>query len=112
MVIDETGGAHGLRDYHAILTLEGLVRQKVAGRELYPGIFKKAALYAWQLISNHPFLDGNKRTGILAAGIFLENNGYKIVAKKGELEGLALKIAKEKLDLETVALWLKRHSEK
>lgn len=112
IIIDETGGSHGVRDYHTILSLEHSPQQTAFGKELYPTIFIKTALYAKNIINGHPFIDGNKRTGMTAAIVFLENNGYTFIAKKGEIEKFALKIATQKLDLETIALWLKKHSRK
>ncbi|MEE8131675.1 MAG: type II toxin-antitoxin system death-on-curing family toxin [Candidatus Paceibacterota bacterium] len=112
MVIDETGGAHGVRDYHAILSLVNLPKQKAFGKELYPTIFIKTAVYARNIITAHPFIDGNKRAGITAASVFLENNGYKIIAKEGEIEKFALKIIVKKLNLGTIAKWFKKHSKK
>lgn len=112
MVLDETGGLHGVRDNHVILSLEELPRQKIFGKELYPTAFLKAAVYARNIIMNHPFLDGNKRTGMTAAIVFLENNGYRFQARKGEIEKFALKIVRKSLNLETIAVWLKKHSKK
>jgi len=109
MLIDEIGGMHGVRDMNAILALVGLPKQKISGRELYPSIFSKAAVYARNTIMNHPFFDGNKRTGMTAASIFLEDNGYKIVCKDGEIEKFALDIIKSKLSIEEIADWFKRH---
>lgn len=112
IAIDETGGLHGVRDTHALLALIELPKQKVFGKELYKGIFLKAALYARNIIEAHPFVDGNKRTAMAAAGVFLENNGYAVIAEEGEIEKFALKIIREKYILEKIADWLKRHSKK
>jgi len=112
MMIDETGGAHGVRDNHAILLLEDLPRQKVFGKELYPTIFLKAAVYARNIITEHPFVDGNKRSGMTAASVFLESNNYKIIAKEGEIEKFALAIIEKKFELEMIAEWFKEHSRK
>lgn len=112
MVIDETGGLHGVRDQHLLLTLEDLPQQKAFGKELYAGIFIKAAVYARSIIQNHPFLDGNKRTAMLVAGTFLEDNGYTVIAEEGEIEKLAVDIATKKYDLEAIAEWFKKHSKK
>lgn len=112
MIIDETGGLHGVRDYHAILSLENTLKQKVFGKELYPTIFLKAAVYTRNLIMSHSFVDGNKRTGMTAAAVFLENNGYIITAKKGEIEKFALRVINEKLGLEEIADWFKGNSKK
>ena len=112
IIIDETGGVHGLRDYGALLSIEPMPKQKVFERELYKDIFEKAAAYAKFIISNHPFLDGNKRTGISAASVFMENNGYAIEAQEGEIEKFALKIATEKLGIPEIARWLEKYSKK
>lgn len=112
MVIDETGGLHGVRDPHALLTLAKLPRQKAFGKELYNGIFMKAALYVRNIIESHPFLDGNKRTAMVASSIFIENNGYKVIAEEGEIEKFALDIIREKYDLKKIASWFKKHSQK
>ena len=112
IAIDETGGLHGVRDHAAILSLENAPKQKVFGKELYPTIFLKAAIYARDIIMNHPFLDGNKRTGMVAASVFLENNGYEVAAKEGEIEKFALKIIADKLSVGAIAAWFKKHSKR
>ncbi|HSH31132.1 MAG TPA: type II toxin-antitoxin system death-on-curing family toxin [Candidatus Saccharimonadales bacterium] len=112
IIIDETGGGHGVRDNHALLTLEQLPKQTAFGEELYPTVFTKAALYIRNIIMAHPFVDGNKRTGMGAGIIFLENNGYLITAKEGEIESFAVRVVTEKLDLVTITAWLKAHTRK
>lgn len=112
MLIDETGGVHGVRDHRVLFSLEQSPRQAVFGKELYPSPFLKAALYARNIIMNHPFMDGNKRTGMTAASVFLENNGYVIEAKPGEIEKFALKIIKQRLGLKNIARWIQKRSKK
>lgn len=112
MVIDETGGSHGVRNTHMILSLVAAPAQSAFGKELYPTVFEKAALYARDIIMNHSFIDGNKRTGITAAAVFLENNGYIITTKEGEFENLALRIVAERLGVQDIAAWFKKHSKK
>jgi death on curing protein len=112
VVVDESGGSHGVRDYAAILGLEGLPMQKVFGKELYPNIFDKAALYTRNIIQHHPFVDGNKRTGMSVAGVFLELNEYRIQLREGEIEKFALKIVKDRLEIKAIAAWLKKHSKR
>lgn len=82
------------------------------GHELYPTLFEKAALYARDIIMNHPFIDGNKRTGMTAASIFIENNGYRIAAKEGSIEKYAVEIVTKKHSIQHIAAWLKKHSRK
>ncbi len=112
LVIDETGGAHGVRDHGALSSAIALPQQAVFGEELYPTAFHKAATYARGIIMNHPFIDGNKRTGMAAASVFLEDNGYEVVAQEGEIESEALVIVREKCSIESIAAWFKKHSRK
>src|SRR3989338_10604856 len=91
-VVDETGGLHGIRDKNAIQSVVGQPQQAVFGKELYPTLYLKAAVYARNIIAHHPFLDGNKRTGIAVASVFLSDNGYAIEAKDGEFYSLAMHI--------------------
>lgn len=111
-LIDETGGSHGIRDRDALITLTELPKQEAYGKELYPSIHKKAAVYIRNIIISHPFMDGNKRTAMTAAGVFLEDNGYRFNTKTGEIEGYALSIITKKPPLETIASWLQAHSSK
>ena len=110
MVVDETGGLHGVRDHNIILSLENTPRQKVFGKELYPTIFLKAAVYVRNLLMNHPFIDGNKRTGMTSVAVFLEDNGYIITIEEGGIEKFALSVVNEKLSLDAIATWLKKYS--
>ena len=112
LAIDETGGSHGVRDHHAVLSIKAMPKQQVFGRELYPTVFEKAAVYARGIILSHPFIDGNKRTGLTAAAVFLENNGYRLAVRQGGVEQFALEIATEKLDMATIAAWFRRNSRK
>ncbi|MDP3725355.1 MAG: type II toxin-antitoxin system death-on-curing family toxin [Nanoarchaeota archaeon] len=112
LIIEETGGLHGVRDHNAIHGIIAVPRQNVFGKELYLTIFQKAAAYARNTILNHPFLDGNKRTGMSAAFVFMENNGFVSIAEEGEIERFALKLIEEKLDIEVIADWLENHTKK
>ena len=112
MVVDETGGLHGVRDLHAILSLVALPRQRVFGRELYPTIWRKAAVYTRGIIAGHPFIDGNKRTGVVAIAVYLQYNGYTVTVRSGETEKFALAVAKKKLSLPQIARWWKQHCQR
>ncbi|OGG79678.1 hypothetical protein A3A39_01760 [Candidatus Kaiserbacteria bacterium RIFCSPLOWO2_01_FULL_54_13] len=112
ILIDEYGGSHGVRDMHALESLERLPAQTAFGKQLYKTIFLKAALYARNVITGHPFIDGNKRAGITAALVFLENNGYRITSREGEVGRYAIRIARTEPSLGKIAAWLKKHSRK
>lgn len=110
-LIEETGGAHGVRD---LGTLEMAVARPQAGYgriELYEGLFRKAGALLEALISAHPFVDGNKRTAITAAGLFLELNGRRLVATSAELETFALDVATSTPGASEIAQWLEARSE-
>ncbi|HFC10642.1 MAG TPA: type II toxin-antitoxin system death-on-curing family toxin [Candidatus Kaiserbacteria bacterium] len=111
-IVDETGGLQGIREPHAIRSVEGQPRQAVFGKELYSTMYLKAAVYAHNIIAHHPFLDGNKRTGISVAIVFLEDNGLIAKAKEGDFFNLALHIAEDKWEYEVIATWLKEHTKK
>ncbi len=111
-IIDETGGLHGVRDLNIIESAALSPRQKVFGKQLYPTIHKKAAAYLHAVIFGHAFLDGNKRTSITVADVFLEDNGYTLALKEGEIEKITVKIVIEYWDIPTIADWLKKNTKK
>ena len=111
IVIDESGGSHGVRERGMIASLEELPRQAAFGNELYPTPFLKAAVYVRNIIFSHPFIDGNKRTAMSAGNVFLELNGYRIVVKKGGIEKQALAIVEKHQSLEEIAAWLEKNTE-
>ncbi len=109
-LIERYGGAHGVRSRERIKSVVNAPKQAVFGTEQYPDLFEKAAVYARNIIGDHPFNDGNKRTGITVAIMFLQRNGQKFKAKKGELEDFAVRIAIEHPDIPAIAAWLERHT--
>jgi death-on-curing protein len=78
--------------------------------ELYPDIFTKTAALMDSLVRNHPFVDGNKRTAIAAAGIFLKINGYALIVENSEMIRFTLACAQSQLSIEEIAEWFKRNS--
>jgi death on curing protein len=111
-LIEGIGGLDGVRDDSALSSAVALPRQQAFGKELYPDLFLKAAVYARSVIMNHPFLDGNKRTGITSAATFLDVNGYILHCKRGEIEKFAVSIVVDSLSIEEIALWLRKHAKK
>lgn len=88
-----TGGAIGVRDQNLLNSALSSVYATFDGVELFPSKEEKAARLAYGLISNHPFVDGNKRIGIYVMLTFLELNGLKVVADNDEVVDLGLGIA-------------------
>ncbi len=110
-VIRRIGGSDGIRDIGALKSAEALPFQASFGLELYPGVVEKAAAYARSIIMNHPFVDGNKRTGMSVAMTFLELNGMRFTGPRGSIENFAVKIVVDRLDIEDIAQWFKLHSQ-
>lgn len=86
----------GVKNPSLLLSALGEPRQTFGGEDLYPDIFTKAAALMRSLCLNHAFHDGNKRTAMMAAIIFLEENGYRVVAPKYKMFRLAMKIVSSK----------------
>jgi death-on-curing protein len=105
-LVDETGGSHVVRDLSMLLSAIGRPQSTYGSQDLYPDLFHKAAVLMDSLIRNHPFLDGNKRTGIAAAGIFFQINGYQFHVSNKELVTFTLEVAESRYTLEEIASWL------
>ena len=110
-LIEETGGEHGLLDLGLLRSAVGRPQASFDGQDLYPDLFSKAAAMLESLIGNHAFLDGNIRTAITAAGLFLRINGYRMIASNQELEEFTLQCAQGLVSLKRMALWLETQSE-
>jgi death on curing protein len=79
------------------------------GKDLYPSIVEKAAALGYSLIQNHPFLDGNKRTGHAAMEVFLFLNDFDIQSSVDEQETIILQVASGEMDREAFTGWLRDH---
>jgi death-on-curing protein len=104
----EFGGSPGIRD-------EGLLDSALHKPEnLFaygkPKLFDLAAGYAFGLIKNHPFIDGNKRVGFIVAVAFLELNGYRFQAAEVEAAVFTLALAAGEMSEAKYAAWLKTNS--
>jgi len=109
-LIEETGGLHGVRDLSMLLSAMGRPLATFDGRDLYDGLFSKGAALLDSLIRNHPFVDGNKRTAITSAGLFLQINGYSLQVENEEMVRFTLICAQSQADLKEILLWLKKFS--
>lgn len=109
-VIRDYGGSHGVRDEGRVRSVIDAPAQEVFGAEQYKTVHEKAAVYMRNIIGDHPFVDGNKRTGITVAAIFLSRNGVQLTATTKELEDFAVRVAVEHLSVDDIAAWLELHS--
>lgn len=107
--IAEHGGSSGVRD--AGLLSSALARpQHQAHYSDEPSVFDLAAAYACGIIRNHPFVDGNKRTGFLAAYVFLNINGWQLNSSEVEAVNAVLALAGSEIDETSFSSWLKDKS--
>ena len=108
-VVAESGGTVGILNLGALESAVAQPRMTFGGHELYPTPIEKACALAFSLIRNHPFVDGNKRTGHAAMEMFLVLNGIEIQASADEQEDLILRVAGGEVGREEFAAWLSAH---
>lgn len=109
-LIEDFGGSHGVRDEGRIKSVIEAPKQEVFGKEQYPTLLEKAAVYLRNIIGDHPFSDGNKRTAVTVGGIFLMRNDKRLSAAPNDLEELAIRVATEHLGIAEIAQWLERNT--
>lgn len=109
-LIAETGGEHGLLDLGLLQSAVARPQATFDRQDLYPNIYAKAAAFLQSLIGNHPFVDGNKRTAIASAGIFLLITGYRLKADNQELETFTFKCAQGLVTVDQIKFWLETNT--
>jgi death on curing protein len=97
------GGQAGIRNRHGLASSINQPKATFDGEDLYPDVFSKAAVYAFSIAENQVFVDGNKRTGLVAALTFLRVNGIKIPKNENKLYHAMIAIAKHKMNQEDLA---------
>lgn len=105
-VIAQAGGSIGVRDMAGLESAVAQPKMTFDGQELYPSLIEKAAALGFSIVLNHPFVDGNKRTGHASMEIFLVLNGFEIEASTDEQEEIILGVAAGKIKREQFAVWL------
>lgn len=108
-LIAETGGEDGVRDSGLLDSALMLPFQTFEGQELYSSIHQKAAQLCHSLITNHPFVDGNKRAGVHLTLVFLVINGVELQYTQPELVSLGLDTAQGKLGAQEILDWILEH---
>jgi len=108
-IIEQSGGALGVRDLGALESALAQPRMTFGGEDLYPTLVDKAAAVAFSIVMNHPFVDSNKRTGHAAMETFLVLNGMEISASVDEQEQVILALASGNSERESFVEWLKKH---
>ncbi len=109
LIVKRYGGDAGIRDKGLLESSVHSVSEVYEDRELYPTVEEKAARLCFELISNHPFVDGNKRIGVLAMLVTLEMNNASVKTISGELARLGLGTARGILASGDILFWIERH---
>jgi death-on-curing protein len=105
-LIEQSGGADGIRDLGLVESALAQPQMSFSGAELYPTIAEKAAVLCFSLVKNHPFVDGNKRTGHAAMETLLVMNGFELNADVDDSEAVMLRLAAGKLERQPFTEWV------
>lgn len=108
--IQRYGGKPGIRDGGLLESAVAMPDAGVADQYFHGDIFAMAAAYLFHITRNHPFVDGNKRTGAVAALVFLSLNGIEVEADEEVFEKAVIAVAKGKWDKPAVADFLRKHA--
>lgn len=109
-VIETTGGSPRVRDLNLVQSSAVRPSAGAGKRDTYRTLPEKAAALLESLILYHPFVDGNKRSALVAAGIFLERNGWKLDPRPAETQRFVTRLAAGALRFQEVVRWVERHS--
>lgn len=101
------GGDPGIRDLGLLESAIAQPRATFGGEFLHKDLFEMAAAYLFHIVQNHAFIDGNKRTGAVAALVFLDLNGIEINAPKGSIYDLTISVARGQTDKQQIAIFFR-----
>ena len=102
------GGSAVVRDMGALAAASARPQATFGGDDLYPDVASKSAALLHSLIANHPFVDGNKRTAVMAAELFLLFNGFELLTSDDALEEVTMAAARGELAAEALAIWIRQ----
>ena len=109
LMTEDTGGDAGVRDFGLLDSALENIYQTFDGQELYPTKQEKGARLGYTLISNHAFVDGNKRIGMYDMLTFLEVNGIRLQCTKEEVAAVGLAVAAGEMDYDRLLNWVRAH---
>lgn len=109
LIAEETGGSVGLRDEGLLESALESAFSGFGGQEFYPSKEEKGARIGYALISNHAFVDGNKRIGVYIMLTFLEVNGIRMSYTDEELVRIGLGVADGSMGYEALLAWVQSH---
>jgi len=105
------GGRPGILDIGILKSTVAMPSATFDGNYLHTDIFEMASAYLFHIVRNHPFIDGNKRTGAVASIVFLMLNGIDFHADEDDLEKIVLRTAEGKIDKATIARFFESNAQ-
>lgn len=112
LLIDEFGGTRGIRDHSLLDSALNRPFQTFDGELLYPTLIDQSAAIIESIVKNHPFHDGNKRTGYTLMRLHLLNNGLDINASEDDKYDFVISIASGRIDFDQIKQWIENNLEK
>jgi death-on-curing protein len=109
LAIEEFGGSDGLRDAGTLLSALERPSSGFGDIEFYPSAAEKAAALLESIVKNHPFVDGNKRTGYTLARLMLLKSDFDLVATTDERYDFVVKVASGEMEYEAILAWIQEH---
>lgn len=109
LMAQEIGGSIGVRDEGLLESALETAFSSFDGQEFYPSKEEKGARIGYSLISNHAFVDGNKRIGVYVMLTFLEVNGIRLDCTNEDVVHIGLSVADGSMDYETLLTWIREH---
>ena len=109
-LLKETGGLDGIRDENLLDSAVNAPFQTFGGEYVYKTLEAKVARLGYSLVKNHPFVDGNKRIGMLAMLVFLEINGIELTCSDQDIIETGLKLAAGEMDDKQLLEWILQHN--
>lgn len=105
--IKRYGGSPEMRDAGLLKSALAMPEAQFGGEFLHPQVYDMAGAYLYHLVSNHAFVDGNKRVGAVAASVFLLINGYDFSPDPADFERVVLDVASSRMTKQQVADWFR-----
>jgi death-on-curing protein len=108
--IELFGGGNGVRNFGALESALNRPFQTFGEEDLYPTVIEKAAAIGESIIMNHPFVDGNKRTGYILLELILKINGFNITASTDIIYEFVINISTGAIRFESIVVWLQQNT--
>ncbi len=111
-IIEQYGGSLGIRDLGLLESAVAMPQAGIGDQYFHPDLFEMAAAYLFHIVQNHPFIDGNKRTGAMAAYTFLKLNRVNLTARESGFERIIRRVSEGKMGKASVTAFLRQNSQR